>query len=227
MFGVNEKILVLFNGEKEQDDGLFQSNDTSNDGSVNKCYQCIFYPHMLFPRRKNLVEKLWSLAKADPKLDAQTNQYGRQQRQQQLQLRNGQRAIDTDTAVFGPMTAKNLDYQWTSNAFQHLQDKLTKVQLESLLKCIKRWETPEVSQPSDCILVSRNNQHLDFDNNLNTIACKIWRWPDLTATDGLRHIPSCTDSDQAYICCNPYHWSRVIDPSKYRFNPVYHLTTVY
>ncbi|XP_046397985.1 mothers against decapentaplegic homolog 7 [Ischnura elegans] len=45
------------------------------------------------------------------------------------------------------------------------------------------------------------------------LCCQIWRWPDLRLPSELKRLPLCkTSKDPVYICCNPYHWSRLCKP---------------
>ncbi|KAL6998591.1 hypothetical protein U1Q18_050729 [Sarracenia purpurea var. burkii] len=40
---------------------------------------------------------------------------------------------------------------------------------------------------------------------------------DLKSTAELRRMPACSSaSDPIYICCNPYHWSRLCEPGQQR-----------
>lgn len=42
------------------------------------------------------------------------------------------------------------------------------------------------------------------------LCCQIWRWPDLEHSSELKRLPMCHSAkDPVYICCNPYHWSRL------------------
>ncbi|XP_015590044.1 mothers against decapentaplegic homolog 6 [Cephus cinctus] len=45
------------------------------------------------------------------------------------------------------------------------------------------------------------------------LSCQIWRWPDLAHSSELKRLPVCHSAkDPVYICCNPYHWSRLCKP---------------
>lgn len=46
------------------------------------------------------------------------------------------------------------------------------------------------------------------------IFCQLWRWAELRTTQELRPLPFCQnmDVDPLYVCCNPYHWSRLYKP---------------
>lgn len=61
---------------------------------------------------------------------------------------------------------------------------------------------------STCVLVPK-----DIIENPHLLCCQIWRWPDLRNVNELRRTPACPSaSDPIYICCNPYHWSRLCEP---------------
>ncbi|CAH1789245.1 unnamed protein product [Owenia fusiformis] len=45
------------------------------------------------------------------------------------------------------------------------------------------------------------------------LCCQIWRWPDVSNPDELKKMPECVSQEDATtICCNPFHWSRIIVP---------------
>ncbi|XP_012286211.1 mothers against decapentaplegic homolog 6 [Orussus abietinus] len=45
------------------------------------------------------------------------------------------------------------------------------------------------------------------------LCCQIWRWPDLSRPSELKRLPVCHSAkDPVYVCCNPYHWSRLCKP---------------
>lgn len=47
------------------------------------------------------------------------------------------------------------------------------------------------------------------------LCCQIWRWPDLEHSSELKRLPICHSAkDPVYICCNPYHWSRLCKPGE-------------
>lgn len=47
------------------------------------------------------------------------------------------------------------------------------------------------------------------------LCCQIWRWPDLEHSSELKRLPICHSAkDPVYICCNPYHWSRLCTPGE-------------
>uniref|UniRef100_A0A6V7MA96 MH1 domain-containing protein n=1 Tax=Bracon brevicornis TaxID=1563983 RepID=A0A6V7MA96_9HYME len=49
----------------------------------------------------------------------------------------------------------------------------------------------------------------------NLLSCQIWRWPDLNNSKELKKLPVCHSAgDSSYVCCNPYHWSRLCKPGK-------------
>ncbi|XP_068908829.1 mothers against decapentaplegic homolog 6 [Tenebrio molitor] len=59
---------------------------------------------------------------------------------------------------------------------------------------------------SNCVLLPRERQP-------HVLCCQTWRWPDLLQSGQLRRLPGCRSAcDPVYICCNPYHWSRIYEP---------------
>lgn len=45
----------------------------------------------------------------------------------------------------------------------------------------------------------------------HVLACRVWRWPDIASAEELRRLPACHAAhDPVYVCCNPYHLSRLV-----------------
>ena len=56
------------------------------------------------------------------------------------------------------------------------------------------------------------------------LCCQIWRWPDLNQSSELKRLPVCHSAkDPVYICCNPYHWSRLCKPGKRSISLLFYL----
>lgn len=94
-----------------------------------------------------------------------------------------------------------------------LGKNLAQRQLETLLEVASaRAETT-----SACVLL-RRQEALNWSEDLPVIACRMWRWADLDVRhrrDTLKRIPSCPNGrDPVYICCNPSHWFRVLQPGE-------------
>lgn len=50
----------------------------------------------------------------------------------------------------------------------------------------------------------------------HVLSCRVWRWPNLQHDAQVRRLPGCLSAhDPVYICCNPYHWSRLCELGKY------------
>ncbi|XP_057337733.1 dwarfin sma-3 [Microplitis mediator] len=50
-------------------------------------------------------------------------------------------------------------------------------------------------------------------SSAHLLSCQIWRWPDISLTTQLKKLPLChSTKDPSYVCCNPYHWSRLCKP---------------
>uniref|UniRef100_A0A1Y1KHV7 Mothers against decapentaplegic homolog n=1 Tax=Photinus pyralis TaxID=7054 RepID=A0A1Y1KHV7_PHOPY len=59
---------------------------------------------------------------------------------------------------------------------------------------------------SNCVL-------LPPDNQPHVLCCRTWRWPEVHESGQLKRLPTCSSvTDPVYICCNPYHWSRICLP---------------
>lgn len=71
---------------------------------------------------------------------------------------------------------------------------------------------------SGCVLLPRTvaphegrQGHLDsFYDEPHVMCSRLWRWPDLVNSRELKRMPDCDSAhDPVYICCNPYHFSRM------------------
>lgn len=89
-----------------------------------------------------------------------------------------------------------------------LLKKLKDNQLEMLLTAVQS----RGRQLTNCVLLPREYR----ENEPHVLCCRTWRWPDVRQGNELRRIPACRSAaDTVYICCNPYHWSRLWQPGKY------------
>ncbi|XP_069674969.1 mothers against decapentaplegic homolog 6 [Periplaneta americana] len=87
-----------------------------------------------------------------------------------------------------------------------LLKRLKESQLELLLAAVES----RGADLSACVLLPRDQPPL-LDPRL--LCCQLWRWPDLRQAAELKRLPVCRSSkDPVYICCNPYHWSRLCKP---------------
>ncbi|KDR07534.1 hypothetical protein L798_02913 [Zootermopsis nevadensis] len=88
----------------------------------------------------------------------------------------------------------------------YLLKRLKESQLEMLLAAVES----RGADLSACVLLPRDQPPL-LDPRL--LCCQLWRWPDLRQDAELKRLPVCRSSkDTVYICCNPYHWSRLCKP---------------
>lgn len=78
-------------------------------------------------------------------------------------------------------------------------------QLEMLLEAVE-----SSGGVSTCVLIPK-----DAIPEPHALGCRFWRWPDLRSCAELRRMPACSSAtDPIYMCCNPYHWSRLCQPGK-------------
>lgn len=90
----------------------------------------------------------------------------------------------------------------------YLLKRLKESQLEMLLAAVES----RGADLSACVLLPRDQPPL-LDPRL--LCCQLWRWPDLRQDAELKRLPVCRSSkDTVYICCNPYHWSRLCKPGE-------------
>ncbi|CAH1106253.1 unnamed protein product [Psylliodes chrysocephalus] len=86
----------------------------------------------------------------------------------------------------------------------NLLKKLHERQLEMLFRAVDT----RGQDPSNCVLLPRTH-----NEEPHVLFCQTWRWPDLRKGSELRRLPMCkSPRDLVYDCCNPYHWSRLLQP---------------
>lgn len=82
-------------------------------------------------------------------------------------------------------------------------------QLEMLLEAVESGG----GGVSTCVLIPK-----DAIPEPHALGCRFWRWPDVRTCAELRRMPACSSAtDPIYMCCNPYHWSRLCQPGKWLF----------
>ncbi|KAK9871399.1 hypothetical protein WA026_011652 [Henosepilachna vigintioctopunctata] len=88
--------------------------------------------------------------------------------------------------------------------------RLQEKQLQMLLSAV----TSRGQDSTNCVLLPREDEP-------HVLCCRAWRWPDLRQASELRRMPMCRSAaDSVYICCNPYHWSRLCLPALYYKGPL-------
>lgn len=101
------------------------------------------------------------------------------------------------------------DYAASAQHLENLLRQLQENQLEMLLRAVERGG-------GDCILV-RKERTPPSSPQPHLLCCQTWRWPEVRQASELRRLPSCRSaSDPIYVCCNPYHWSRLCLPGMCR-----------
>lgn len=79
-------------------------------------------------------------------------------------------------------------------------------QLEMLLEAVESGG----GGGSTCVLIPK-----DAIPEPHALGCRFWRWPEVRSCAELRRMPACISAtDPVYMCCNPYHWSRLCQPGK-------------
>lgn len=93
-----------------------------------------------------------------------------------------------------------------SAAVMGLLRRLQDNQLEMLWAAV---ESGGRDPANNCVLLPRELQP-------HVLCCQTFRWPaDHLHSGSLRRLPACRSAcDPVYVCCNPYHWSRVFQPGK-------------
>ena len=105
------------------------------------------------------------------------------------------------------------------SAGQSLLKRLKEHELEALVSAVET----RGAETTPCLLLSRSVlvQLGKRKVEPHLVCCQLWRWHDMDSVDdnvAMKHLPSCRHPDAASdgrsgsVCCNPYHWSRVVAP---------------
>lgn len=93
----------------------------------------------------------------------------------------------------------------SAHHLDNLLRQLQENQLEMLLRAVEHGG-------GDCVLV-RKERTPPSPQHPHLLCCQTWRWPEVRQASELKRLPSCRSaSDPVYVCCNPYHWSRLCLP---------------
>ncbi len=90
--------------------------------------------------------------------------------------------------------------------------RLKERQLEVLVQSVES----KGGERTDCVLLPNSDLRCGRRSlTSHVLCCQIWRWPDLNQEYELRRLSCCSSADDpTYICCNPFHWSRLVVPGK-------------
>lgn len=93
---------------------------------------------------------------------------------------------------------------------QAMLKRLKEAQLESLAQAVES----QGADDTGCVLVPQGDLRLGRRTAPpHVLCCQLWRWPDLRNDYQLKRLRCCqTATDPLYVCCNPYHWSRLYKP---------------
>ncbi|CAG9856703.1 unnamed protein product [Phyllotreta striolata] len=118
----------------------------------------------------------------------------------------------------GNETGRPADDDRDQTGVFELLKQLQENQLEMLLRAVDT----RGQDAGNCVLVARTavapSRRVDYDDDRqpqqpHVSFCRAWRWPDLRKGGELKRLPMCRSaSDSVYDCCNPYHWSRLLQP---------------
>ena len=164
---------------------------------------------MFRSRRANLVKRLWKCKAA-----AKTTRARATDRDD---------ASDAETA---PSLDEAADELETKSLAQSMLKRLDEQHLETLIQAVES----RGAEPTDCVLLSRDELRLGNRTIApHVFCCRLWRWPRLDAVGGeglLKRLPCCWaaghDRDADVVCCNPYHWSRLVLPGGHRKHHTVH-----
>lgn len=105
---------------------------------------------------------------------------------------------------------ERLDDSEDRSAAYAVLKRLKEAELEALVRAV---ETGGL-ESSDCVAVptgeARPGRRAAWPHLLS---CQLWRWPEVRYPHQLKQLACCrTGRHPTYVCCNPYHWSRICQP---------------
>ena len=88
--------------------------------------------------------------------------------------------------------------------------RLKEKQLDVLVQSVES----KGGERTECVLLPKQDLRLGRRSVApHVLCCQIWRWLDLDQEYELKRLTTCTSAeDPTYICCNPFHWSRLTVP---------------
>lgn len=104
-------------------------------------------------------------------------------------------------------TAEELELKsFTHSMLKRLKEK----HLDTLAQSVES----KGGESTDCVLLPEGEVRLGKKVLTPLIlCCRMWRWPQITNMMDIKRLPCCTSADEpAYECCNPYHWSLLLEP---------------
>lgn len=147
---------------------------------------------MFRSKRNALTKRLWKLRES-------TSINGRQN--------VGADGAQSDVATTDILGPEELEVKTVA---QSMLKRLKETQLELLLQAVESRGADDTG----CVLVPQGNLRLGRRTAAPHVLCsQLWRWSDVRHDYELKRLPWCQSaSDPLYICCNPYHWSRIFKP---------------
>ena len=97
---------------------------------------------------------------------------------------------------------------------QSMLKRLKESQLEMLLQALES----KGGETTECVLLPKGELRLGRRMVApHVLCCQLFRWPGtLKSETQMKRLPCCTTlaTDPAYVCCNPHHWSLLLDPGQ-------------
>ena len=97
---------------------------------------------------------------------------------------------------------------------QSMLKRLKESQLEMLLQALES----KGGETTECVLLPKGELRLGRRTvSPHVLCCQLFRWPGtLKSQSQMKRLPCCGTlvTDPAYVCCNPHHWSLLLDPGQ-------------
>ena len=174
----------------------------------------------MFKFRSTLVQQLWryvqctslEASEEDQDLDLLHDQSSSSKQDDQRPLHE-----------IRPLHARSRPNSKKKQQIRAMLMRLKKANLETLFKAVQS----KGADPGSCVMIPVTNNLSSSSSAMasHVVLSQVFRWPDLQSESELKRLSFCHNQDKIisdhfknqpklYECCNPYHWSRLIKPSK-------------
>lgn len=118
----------------------------------------------------------------------------------------------TQNETTGSPEKESADDLEVKSVVQSMLKRLKESQLEMLLHALES----KGGETTECVLLPKGDLRLGKRMvSPHVVCCQLFRWPSELQTESqMKRLPCCMTpaSDISYVCCNPHHWSLVLDP---------------
>jgi hypothetical protein len=107
---------------------------------------------------------------------------------------------------------KDEENQELKSTLHSMLKRLKEHQLEVLLNSIEG----KGGEVTDCVLMPKHEMKIGRRSvEPHLLMCEVFRWRNLARKQDLGKLVWCTNAEQGHVCCNPYHYSLIMEIGKH------------